>query len=361
MTDEIKIWAVDSSSKAVEPIPPTVWKETEGSLEDMLVNNPDMLMPGLTLVGRQTPTESGYLDLLGVDADGRLVVFELKRGRSTRDAIAQAIDYCSYLESLTEQELAEIISKHSGKQGIYEIKDLEEWYGERYSNNELSELRPARIVLVGLGVDAVTQRMVAFLAKSGVDISLLTFQGYKCGDRTLLARQEEGGDVRAVSPRPRRSEAERRRELDELAKQLDVGDLWQDVVTELEDTEHQSVRKSGITFFMNPIMIEKTSFQGSYSAVMEKDSKKIRVTFYPVSVHLCLSEFSKVKQEIPFDLRQPPNAPPTSEVPDEWFCLLDQKSWEKHKEALIALTKAVTDAWKKERSVARKRRKEATT
>ena len=112
---------------------------------------------------------------------------------------------------------------------------------------------------------------------------------------------------------------------------------------------------------MNPIMIEKTSFQGSYSAVMEKDSKKIRVTFYPVSVHLCLSEFSKVKQEIPFDLRQPPNAPPTSEVPDEWFCLLDQKSWEKHKEALIALTKAVTDAWKKERSVARKRRKEATT
>ncbi len=82
MTDEIKIWAVDSSSNAVEPIQPTDWKETEGSLEDVLVNNPDMLMPGLTLVGRQTPTESGYLDLLGVDADGRLVVFDLQRARA---------------------------------------------------------------------------------------------------------------------------------------------------------------------------------------------------------------------------------------------------------------------------------------
>ena len=46
MTDEIKMWAVDSSSNAVEPIPPTVWKETESSLEDVLVKNPDMLMPG---------------------------------------------------------------------------------------------------------------------------------------------------------------------------------------------------------------------------------------------------------------------------------------------------------------------------
>ena len=33
-------------------------------LEDTLVANPNLLMPGLTLVGRQLPTESGSLDLL---------------------------------------------------------------------------------------------------------------------------------------------------------------------------------------------------------------------------------------------------------------------------------------------------------
>ena len=108
MTDEIRIWAIDGASKAVEQVQPTEWKETEGSLEDALVKNPDMLMPGLKLVGRQTPTESGYLDLLGVDEDGRLVVFELKRREAYHgDAIAQAIDYCSYLESLPEPEAGE--------------------------------------------------------------------------------------------------------------------------------------------------------------------------------------------------------------------------------------------------------------
>ena len=41
--------------------------DTEWSFEDTLVKNPSFLMPGLTLIGRQTPTEGGPLDLLGVD------------------------------------------------------------------------------------------------------------------------------------------------------------------------------------------------------------------------------------------------------------------------------------------------------
>ena len=82
MKDDIRIWQVDSSSQAAEPLESTSRMETERSLEEVLVRNPDMLMPGLMLVGRQTPIEGGILDLLGVDEDGRLVVFELKRESS---------------------------------------------------------------------------------------------------------------------------------------------------------------------------------------------------------------------------------------------------------------------------------------
>ena len=64
----------------------------------MLAANPNMLMPGLKLVGRQSPTDSGYLDLLGVDRDDKLALFELKRVKLTRDAIAKAIDYGSFLD-----------------------------------------------------------------------------------------------------------------------------------------------------------------------------------------------------------------------------------------------------------------------
>ena len=77
--EEIKLWAMDGSGGAT-PLPLAHQAESERLLEDTLVNNPDMLVPGLSLVSRQARTEDGWLDLLGVDEDGRLVVFELKRG-----------------------------------------------------------------------------------------------------------------------------------------------------------------------------------------------------------------------------------------------------------------------------------------
>ena len=77
--------------------------DTERLLEGTLVNHPDMLDPGLTLVGRQTRTDDGWLDLLGVDEDGRLVVFELKRGTLSRDAVAQVIEYASFLDAKSKR------------------------------------------------------------------------------------------------------------------------------------------------------------------------------------------------------------------------------------------------------------------
>ena len=51
----------------------------------------------------------GPLDLLGIDQDGDLIVFELKRGTLTREAVAQIIDYASYLDSLKRETLLSIL------------------------------------------------------------------------------------------------------------------------------------------------------------------------------------------------------------------------------------------------------------
>ena len=255
MSDDIRIWKIDDSSKAATPVESTNRMETENLLEELLVRNPDMLMPGLTLVGRQTPTESGNLDLLGVDADGRLVVFELKRERLRRDAVAQIIDYCSWLESLTETELAEYIASHSGTNGVDKIDDFESWYGVR-RRKQLVELRPARMVLVGLGADARAHRMVEFLAQRDVDISLSTFRGYKYGDRTLLARQVEGAvETPNIGPGRRLSEAERRKALDERARELGMDGLWQDAVKALSMAFDRTAKNAGITFSLPGITL----------------------------------------------------------------------------------------------------------
>lgn len=106
--EEIKIWAIDGSD--VTEVQRTDQTESERWLEDNLVSKPELLIPGLTLVGRQTQTEGGPLDLLGVDSDGRLAVFELKRGTLSRDAVAQIVDYASYLESMNPDALSNYIA-----------------------------------------------------------------------------------------------------------------------------------------------------------------------------------------------------------------------------------------------------------
>ena len=96
--EETKIWAVEGTSAT--PLNATNQMETEGLLERILTANPVMLEEGLELVGRQTSTAGGPLDLLGVDSEGRLVVFELKRGTLNREAVAQVIDYASSLDAM---------------------------------------------------------------------------------------------------------------------------------------------------------------------------------------------------------------------------------------------------------------------
>lgn len=91
------MWAIGESADKVVPIEPKKETETEMLLEDILVKRPDMLARDLSLVGRQTTTDAGYPDLLGIDGSGRLVVFELKRGTFTREAVAQVLDYGSSL------------------------------------------------------------------------------------------------------------------------------------------------------------------------------------------------------------------------------------------------------------------------
>ena len=127
--EDIKLWELDGTQAT--PLGSNNQLESEQGLEDTLVQNPKLLMEDLTLVGRQTNTEGGPLDLLGVDQDGRLVVFELKRGKLSRDAVAQIIDYASDLDAMDLGALADHISENSGVGGIEEIEDFQEWYDAR--------------------------------------------------------------------------------------------------------------------------------------------------------------------------------------------------------------------------------------
>ena len=295
--DEVKIWAVHDASN-VEPLASKGHTDTESLLEDTLVKNPELLIPGLTLVGRQTPTEGGPLDLLGVDEDGKLVIFELKRGTLSRDAVAQIIDYASYLDGMDIGDLADYISEKSGAHGIERIDDFESWHLEHTGAESLDTLRPMRLFLVGLGTDDRTERMVRFLEEnSGMDISLLTFHGFAYDGKIFLARQVEV--EAAADPGPRRarryvSTAERRVRLARRVEDSGVPEIFgaaRDMFRENWPRSSTSPGVYGLT-----ITLQRRSY-----ARIDSWKGGMGIVFFSRAKALCLDEFRQPVKQIRYE------------------------------------------------------------
>ena len=349
--DEVKIWAVDGDSNAV-PLEPKGQMDSEWSFEDTLVKTPGLLMPDLTLVGRQTLTEGGPLDLLGVDSDGRLVVFELKRGTLSRDAVAQIIDYASDLDGMELGRLAEHISESSGQRGIKKIEDFKEWYEQEFGEQGLEALKPLRLFLIGLGADGRTERMVSFLANNGTNISLLTFHGFLYDGKTLLAKQVRVEGVADSEPRPadgRLSTAEKRENLARRVETSGVHGLFQEVKGMFQENwpEHRLTPWAWLSSSIGQraygLGIGLKGSRG-LSVRIDPEPGRVRLVFYPRAKKLCLDEFRKPLKEIPYETWRK-NREPLEDPETEIQFLLTAEGWATHKECLSALTRAVHEAW----------------
>ena len=85
---------------------------SEKLLEDMIVAAPKVLSDEWMLIGRQEETGfGGRIDLLAIAPDGSLVLIELKRDRTPRDVVAQALDYAGWVHKLQPEDIAAIYSR----------------------------------------------------------------------------------------------------------------------------------------------------------------------------------------------------------------------------------------------------------
>ncbi|MFU7547886.1 endonuclease NucS domain-containing protein, partial [Pseudomonas paraeruginosa] len=85
---------------------------SEQFLEDMIVSAPALLSEDWLLIGRQESTgQGGRIDLLALAPDASLVLIELKRERTPREVVAQALDYAVWVERLQTNDIEAIYQR----------------------------------------------------------------------------------------------------------------------------------------------------------------------------------------------------------------------------------------------------------
>lgn len=131
--------------------------EKESELEAILIENPNVIEEGLSVMDTQVITNSGRLDILGLDSGKALVIIELKIEESD-DMLWQTLDYYDWVF-----------------RNIDTVKRL-------YPNSEIDYSQTPRLMLIAPAFSEVIKRRAVYLETS------VELQEYKY----LVAGDEKG-------------------------------------------------------------------------------------------------------------------------------------------------------------------------
>ena len=215
MATEVKLWQVKADrTAAVEPGK----LDLEDRLEDWLCKDIDLLSEDLLVIGRQIQKHGGTLDLLAVDREGNLVVIELKRGRTPREVVAQALDYASWVKWFNREDVEEHTRNFLGKA-------FDEAFRSAFDEEPPEEVNQRqRMYIVASSLDASTQRIVEYLSGAyGVDINAATFSYFNVSEGEVVARSMLRDDEEDVTRRPGRTS--RRLATKRLSSRVEEGQL----------------------------------------------------------------------------------------------------------------------------------------
>ena len=180
MSFTMTLWNVDAN-KLLEI--PKHKLEDEKRLEDWIEQDVSLLGMDLLIIGRQVQTPGRRLDLLAIDSDGSPVIIELKRDKAPRDVVAQVLDYASWVNGLTPQEIDDIASS-------YLNKPLADVFRDRFDTT-LHEIIGSdhRMVIVASELDDSTERIVQYLSSvHSLNINVVFFTCFQHNGVELVGR-----------------------------------------------------------------------------------------------------------------------------------------------------------------------------
>ena len=202
------------------PIEQIIWKvgqrperltssklDSEQELEEMICSDISILNEQWMLIGRQVMTAyNKAIDLLALDSTGSVIIIELKKYKTPREVVAQAIDYASWVQQLDSSAIANVFQKFAHEY-LHSSRSLDqafhEKFGSRLDENDLNSSH--QIVIVSSELDSSSERIVKYLSNSNVPLNVVFFRVFRDGERRYLSRAWFIGPAetqeRATSPK----------------------------------------------------------------------------------------------------------------------------------------------------------------
>lgn len=165
--------------------------DSEALLEEQITRDISILNSGWMLIGRQVYTDFGkYIDLLAIDATGSIIIIELKKHKTPRGVVAQAIDYAAWVEHLPSEKFVQIYSEFAERNDLPE-KSFDEAFKARFGALPVEDdiNSSHQMVIVAAELDASTERIINYLNdKASVAVNAVFFSVFQDGDNQYLSR-----------------------------------------------------------------------------------------------------------------------------------------------------------------------------
>jgi hypothetical protein len=186
----------------------------EKDFENWLENSPNLLFEedGETIIwiGRQvrisTEDTGKYLDLLGIDSSGDVVIVELKKGRTPREVIAQILEYSAWIDNLNYEVLNEIahnyfLSKNLGEKSLMQAyRDV--FFPDDEAGGEDTKIefnRSQKLFIVAEDITPTIRRVTSHLrAKYQMNIFCIEYKVQKTEQGDYFISTERIGGIEEI-------------------------------------------------------------------------------------------------------------------------------------------------------------------
>ena len=175
-----------------------------GDLQRILRDQPDVLEEGLLIISEEFgdwQDSNRRIDLLALDATGRLTVVELKRGNTGEHMDLQAIRYAAMIANMTFQHTVETYQRYLDKRAKQEGKSAEEddaaktkirdHLGITEQDNQAIHTEIPRLILAAEDFSKELTTCVmwlndSWLRSAGQEIKCIRLQPHRNGDEVLI-------------------------------------------------------------------------------------------------------------------------------------------------------------------------------